>query len=72
MLERISINGFLRAFRCVGLGGTNVNDKYFIIYDLRSKDILLSKYYLNRLYNLAVWTSKFYKINIIHRVLFVK
>ena len=45
MLERISINGFLRAFRCVGLGGTNVNDKYFIIYDLRSKDILLSKYH---------------------------
>ena len=54
----MSINGFLRAFRCVGLRGTNVNDEYFMMYDVRSKVILLSKYYLNRLNNSKVWTSK--------------
>ena len=54
----MSINAFLRAFRCVGLRGTNVNDKNFMMYDLRSKDILLSKYYLNRLNNPKVWKPK--------------
>ncbi len=58
MPERMSVKGFLRAFRCVGLKGTNDNDKYFMMYDVKSKDVLSSKQYLNRLNNPTVWTSK--------------
>ena len=58
MPERMSVKGFLRAFRCVGLRGTNDNDKYFMMYDVKSKDILSSKQYLNRLNNPTDWTSK--------------
>ena len=58
MPERMSVKGFLRAFRCVGLKGTNDNDKYFMMYDVINKDILSSKQYLNRLNNPTYWTSK--------------
>ena len=58
MPERMSVKGFLRAFRCVGLRGTNVNDKYFMMYDVKSKNVLLSKQYLNRLNDPTHWTSK--------------
>ena len=58
MSERMSVKGFLRAFRCVGLKGTNDNDKYFMMYDVKNKDILSSKQYLNRLNNPTDWTSK--------------
>ena len=58
MPERMSVKGFLRAFRCVGLKSTNENDKYFMMYDVKSKDILSSKQYLNRLNNPTEWTSK--------------
>ena len=58
MPERMSVRGFLRAFRCVGLKGTNDDDKYFMMYDVKSKDILSSKQYLNRLNNPTDWTSK--------------
>ena len=58
MPERMSVKGFLRAFRCVGLKGTDVNDKYFMMYDVKNKDILSSNQYLNRLNNPTEWTSK--------------
>ena len=58
MPERMSVSGFLRAFRCVGLKDTNDNDKYFMMYDVKNKDILSSKQYLNRLNNPTDWTSK--------------
>ena len=58
MPERMSVKGFLRAFRCIGLRGTNVNDKYFMMYDVKSKKVLLSKQYLNRLNDPTDWTSK--------------
>ncbi len=58
MPERISVKGFLRAFRCVGLKGTHDNDKYFMMYDVKNKDILSSKQYLNRLNNPTDWTSR--------------
>ena len=58
MPERMSVSGFLRAFRCVGLKDTNGNDKYFMMYDVKNKDILSSKQYLNRLNNPTEWTSK--------------
>ena len=58
MPERMSVKGFLRGFRCVGLKGTNDNDKFFMMYDVKSKDILSSKIYLNRLNNPTDWTSK--------------
>ena len=43
MPERINVKGFLRAFRCVGLKGTNDNNKYFMMYDVINKDVLSSK-----------------------------
>ena len=58
MPERMSVKGFFRAFRCVGLKGTYDNDKYFMMYDVKNKDILSSKQYLNRLNNPTDWTSK--------------
>ena len=58
MPERMNVKGFLRAFRCVGLNGTNDNDKYFMMYDVKNKDILSSKQYLNRLNNPTDWTTK--------------
>ena len=58
MPERMNVIGFLRAFRCVGLKGTNDNDKYFMMYDVKNKDILSSKQYLNRLNNPTDCTSK--------------
>ena len=58
MPERMNVKGFLRAFRCIGLRGTNVKDKYFMMYDVKSKDVLLSKQYLNRLNDPTNWTSK--------------
>ena len=58
MPERMSVKVFFRAFRCVGLEGTNDNDKYFMMYDVKNKDILSSKQYLNRLNNPTDWTSK--------------
>ena len=58
MPERMSVKGFLRAFRCVGLKGTKENDKYFMMYDVKNKNILSSKQYLNRLNNPTDWTSK--------------
>ena len=58
MPERMSVKGFFRAFRCVGIRGTNNNDKYFMMYDVKSKDVLSSKQYLERLNNPTDWTSK--------------
>ena len=58
MPERMGVKGFLRAFRCLGLKGTNNNDKYFMMYDVRSKDVLSSKQYLDRLNDPTYWTSK--------------
>ena len=58
MPERISVKGFLRVFRCVGLKGTDDINKYFMMYDVINKDILSSKQYLNRLNNPTDWTSK--------------
>ena len=58
MPERISVKGFLRAFRCVGLKGTDDNNKYFMMYDVINKDVLSSKQYLNRLNNPTDCTSK--------------
>ena len=58
MPERMRVKGFFRALRCVGLKGTNDNDKYFMMYDVKNKDILSSKQYLNRLNNPTNWTSK--------------
>ena len=58
MPERMSVKGFLRAFRCIGLKGTNNNDKYFMMYDVKNKNVLSSKQYLNRLNEPTNWTSK--------------
>ena len=58
MPERMRVKGFLRALRCVGIRGTNNINKYFMMYDVKSKDVLSSKQYLERLNNPTDWTSK--------------
>ena len=58
MPERMSVKGFFRAFRCVGLKGTNDNDKYFMMYEAEKKEVFVSKEYLERLNNPTSWTKE--------------
>lgn len=57
MPERMNVKGFLRAIRCLGLKNTDYKDKYFMMYDVKNKDVLNSKEYLKRLNNPTPWTS---------------
>ena len=57
MPERISLTGFLRACRAVGLSGTNLNHKYFMMYEAERKEVFTSKKYLERLNNPTKWTK---------------
>ena len=57
MPERISLNGFLRGCRAVGLPGTDVNHKYFMMYEADRKEVFTSKKYLERLNNPTKWTK---------------
>ena len=58
MPERISLPGFLRGFRAVGIPGTDVNHKYFMMYEAERKEVFTSKKYLERLNNPTEWTKK--------------
>ena len=49
MPERMNVNGFFRAIRCLGLKNTSYKDKYFMMYDVKNKDVLKSKEYLDTL-----------------------
>ena len=57
MPERISLPGFLRGFRAQGEPGTHIEDKYFMMYEVKKKEILVSKEYLERLNNPTKWTK---------------
>ena len=58
MPERISLPGFLRGFRAQGEPGTHIEDKYFMMYEAKNKEIFVSKKYLERLNNPTEWTKE--------------
>jgi len=58
MPERISLPGFLRGYRAVGIDGTEINHKYFMMYEAEKKEIFVSKEYLERLNNPTKWTKE--------------
>ena len=57
MPERISLPGFLRGFRAQAEPGTDINHKYFMMYEAEKKEIFISKKYLERLNNPTTWTK---------------
>ena len=57
MPERISLPGFLRGLRAVGISGTDINHKYFMMYEAERKEVFVSKKYLERLNNPTDWTK---------------
>ena len=58
MPERISLPGFLRGLRAVGISGTHLNHKYFMMYEAERKEVFTSKKYLERLNNPTEWTKE--------------
>ncbi len=58
MPERISLPGFLKGLRAVGIAGTNLNHKYFMMYEAERKEVFTSRKYLERLNNPTEWTKK--------------
>ena len=68
MPERININGFLRGFRAIGIKGTCNTNKYFMMYEAKSKEVFESKEYLNRLNNPTSWTKKILVFNYFYAV----
>ena len=58
MPERISLPGFLRGLRAVGIPGTNINHKYVMMYEAERKEVFTSKKYLERLNNPTKWTKE--------------
>ena len=57
MPERISLPGFLRGLRAVGIPGTDINYKYFMMYEAETKEVFTSRKYLERLNNPTEWTK---------------
>ena len=51
MPERIALPGFLRGCRAIGVPGTHINHKYFMMYEAERKDVFISRKYLDRLNN---------------------
>ena len=58
MPERMSLPGFLRGIRAVGIAGTNIHNKYFMMYEAERKEVFVSKKYLKRLNDPTSWTKK--------------
>ena len=58
MPERISLPGFLRGLRAVGIPGTDLNHKYFMMYEAERKEVFTSKKYLERLNKPTEWTKE--------------
>ena len=58
MPERISLPGFLRGYRAMGIEGTNLNHKYFMMYEAKNKEVFVSKEYLEKLNNPTKWTKE--------------
>ena len=58
MPERMSLPGFLRGLRAVGIPGTDINHKYFMMYEAEAKEVFVSRKYLERLNNPTEWTKE--------------
>ena len=58
MPERISLPGFSRGLRAVGILGTDINHKYFMMYEAENKEVFTSRKYLERLNNPTKWTKE--------------
>ena len=58
MAERISLPGFLRGLRAVGIPGTDLNHKYFMMYEAERKEVFTSRKYLERLNSPTEWTKE--------------
>ncbi len=57
MPERISLPGFIRGLRAVGIKETKINNKYFMMYEAERKEVFVSQQYLERLNNPTNWTK---------------
>ena len=57
MPERISLPVFLRGFRAKAEPGTDINNKYFMMYEGEKKEVFISEKYLERLNNPTKWTK---------------
>ena len=58
MPERIALPGFLRGCRAVGVSGTELEHKYFMMYEAERKEVFISRKYLERLNNPTKWTKE--------------
>ena len=58
MQERLSLPGFLRGLRAIGIPGTDLNHKYFMMYEAEKKEVFISRKYLERLNNPTEWTKE--------------
>ena len=58
MPERISLPSFLKGFRAQGEPGTQIEDRYFMMYEVKNKEIFVPKKYLDRLNNPTKWTKE--------------
>jgi hypothetical protein len=58
MPERIALPGFLRGCRAIGISGTEIKHKYFMMYEAERKEAFVSKKYLERLNNPTKWTKE--------------
>jgi hypothetical protein len=57
MPERLSLPGFLRGCRAIGIAETDKRHKYFMMYEADRKEVFISKKYLERLNNPTKWTK---------------
>ena len=57
MPERLSLPGFLRGCRAIGISKTDIKHKYFMMYEAERKEVFISKKYLERLNNPTKWTK---------------
>ncbi|RST83904.1 hypothetical protein EJC49_21850 [Aquibium carbonis] len=58
MPERLSVPGFRRGRRAIGVDGTSEDQKYFMMYEAETADVFVSPPYLARLNDPTPWTRR--------------
>lgn len=58
MPERLSVPGFRRGRRAIGVDGTSEDQKYFMMYEAETADVFVSQPYLARLNDPTPWTRR--------------
>jgi hypothetical protein len=58
MPERLSVPGFRRGRRAIGVDGTSDVQKYFMMYEAETADVFISPPYLARLNDPTPWTRR--------------